>query len=144
MTGGILLVMGLGLATAFDLWKRIIPDTVHVLLLFSGMASIFLEGGEWLSRVAGFLLVGACLLGVGIWSGNLGGGDVKFGASLAFALGLWEGGTALLFGLMLAALCCAVRNQQFHKREAIPLAPCITAGCAAVYILAHCNLQVSI
>jgi len=134
MTGYVLLFAALALATAFDIRKRKIPDAAHVLLFFSGMLFIFADARDWRGRLAGFLVIGITMLAVGLWLGNLGGGDIKMGACLGFALGILPASYAILAGLFLVAIVCAVKNRVKSKSEAVPLAPFFSIGCAAVFL----------
>jgi len=135
MAAGVLAV-ALIAATVSDIRTRKIPDFVHILLLLSGGVAIFFYEGGWVSRAAGLLAVGLMMLGVGLTMPKLGGGDIKMGASLAFAVGIIPACYALLLGFGLAAVFLLIRKRRRKIEDiVVPLAPFISAGCAAVFIL---------
>ena len=133
MTGHFLFLCGLAAATVSDLWKRRIPDTVHVLFLLSGLIQITGCRQPFLPRVMAFLLIGGVMLGVGIHTGSLGGGDIKMGACMSFALGLIPALYSLLLAFFLAALLAAAMRLLQAKPVSIPLAPFMALGCLAVF-----------
>lgn len=124
MIGYIFLFLSLVIATITDIRKRIIPDTVHIALLVSGVILIFGYNEPWKSRLIAFAVVGAMMILAGL--AGFAGGDIKIMPCLAFALGFFPGLCALTVSLYLAAIYSLSR-----KRD-VPLAPFLLCGCTAV------------
>ena len=131
------LFAALCIASISDIRTRKIPDHVHILLLVSGILSVTLYGSDWVSRAAGFLAVGVMMLIIGLASENLGGGDIKMGACLAFALDLLPACYSLLTGFGLAAIFLLIRKGCKKPDMPIPLAPFLTVGCIAALFFSN-------
>lgn len=125
MLAYLLLFAALVWAAAEDVRRRIIPDTVHVLILISGLLFIFVYHQPWVTRLIAFLAVSGLLL-LAILLTDFAGGDVKLIASLSFALGLLPGLLSLMAGFLLAAVYLLLQKR---KSNGVPLAPFILAGC---------------
>lgn len=138
MIATLLLFLALVLGAVQDIRKREIPDTVHLLLLASGLFRIFLYGGAWLNRVVGFLLIGVLMLAVSLIQNGLGGGDVKEVASITFAMGFLPASLSFLLSFLLAGIGSLIASAVNKKTTAIPLAPFLAVGCVAVFVLAKC------
>lgn len=130
------------IAAVSDLRKQEIPNTALVLLLLSGLISISFYSGGWISRILGFFLIGAAMLIIGLVFKNLGGGDIKTGACIGFALGIIPACYALLAGFLLAACYILIRKRKTKQNTAIPLAPFIGIGCTAVFLFSNLNIPV--
>lgn len=137
MIAAIILLAALVIATGSDLKTREIPNLVPVLLLISGAASILFDFASPVSGILGFLFIGLSMLLVGLRFSGLGGGDIKMGACLGFALGLINACYALLIGLFLAAGILVIRKAGGKQSAVIPLAPFLSIGTAAVLFLTN-------
>ena len=128
-------------AAVWDIWKRIIPDT----LVFA----ILLVGGVGLSAFLALFsaLLDAVIIAIPYLLASVmvrkeeglsvGGGDVKLMAACGFVLGLWGGILQSILALTLAVAVGMITAVIKHKKLTeiqIPLAPYICAG----GILAYC------
>lgn len=117
-------------ASFCDVKKRIIPDTVSLLIFLTGFLNF--EPVRLLGILAALPLFFAALF----W-GGVGGGDVKLMAAAGFVLGLQRGMAALCLGLAALLLYYAVYIivQKLRGRKcqrAFPLAPFLSVGCIAI------------
>ena len=127
----LLFVLGLLIEAYVDFRQKIILDEVLVLLLFAGLAYVWISGNVWKQSFCG-ALAGSLLLGLIyiISKGGMGLGDVKF----AGVLGIWTGFPGILVNLYLAfliggaaaLLLCALHKADMKSR--IPFGPCLSAG----------------
>lgn len=131
MIGYAVLFLALAIAAITDIRKRIIPDTVHIALLVSGVILIFGYGQPWVTRISAFFIVGILMLFVGVLD-LAGGGDMKIMPCLVFVLGFFPGLCALIVSLYFAAICSLLR-----KRD-VPLAPFLLCGCITVLAVQTC------
>ncbi len=100
-------------AAITDYRKRIIPDWTWIVILLTGIVSIFLLPVPALyERIAGFLLPGACLLILAIKYGGVGGGDIKLTAAIGFCLGLYSLAAILFFALLPACIYAKATKQK--------------------------------
>lgn len=129
-------------ASLWDIRMRIIPDTLSLLILLTGLLAftpIKLSGA-----LIGLPMLGGALLADYANAGGIGGGDVKFSAACGVVLGIPVGTTGLCLGLssFLLGYCVFVI---FCKRRqlplpssaliAMPMAPFLSVGFIAVYFL---------
>ena len=124
-------VFGLLIEAYIDFRQKIILDEVLVLLLFTGLAHVWISGNGWEQSFYG-ALAGSLLLGLiyVISEGGMGLGDVKFTG----VLGIWTGFPGIVVNLYLAfliggaaaLLLCALHKADMKSR--IPFGPCLSAG----------------
>ena len=121
-------------ASVWDIKRRIIPDSVCVLLALT-----------WLvvpvpARLTG-IFAALPLLVAALWKeGGMGGGDIKLTEAAGIIVGLPLGILGLCLGLAAAlvyyaaGVCiCRLRGRQMKK--ALPLAPFLSAGFATIYFI---------
>lgn len=122
----ILLCQVLILAGAIDAVTCEIPDWVPLFIMALGLAEF-----RPASALSGFLLVPLPFLLAALWTGKLGGGDVKLMAASGFSLGVTRGIWMMVWGLALGLLW----NAAFHRgKKSIPLAPFLASGCFLVLL----------
>lgn len=127
-------------ASIMDCRKRVIPNTVCVLMFIVGLLSfkpVHLLGA----------LTGVPLLAAAIYKfGSMGGGDIKFVAATGVVLGPWHGLYGLCLGLLLAIIFYYAKWvlwRIYHRclllptQASLPLAPFLSIGFAIVFL---CNL----
>lgn len=125
-------------ASLWDVRKRIIPDSLCVLIALTGLLT-FTPG-----RLAGILLCLPLFIAA-LWKeGGMGGGDVKLTAACGFVLGLPAGCAGLILGLTAVLVrhvgLKAIRKLKRMpikpaKASALPLAPFLSLGFIAVEII---------
>ena len=130
--GGIFFAL-LFLASVFDIRKRIIPDTVCLLIALTGLIGF---EPVWLF---GMLTALPLLLAALVW-GGMGGGDIKLTAASGIVLGFQRGLAAMVIGLTALLLFYFFYSivQKLRGRErqkAFPLAPFLSVGCIAAYFM---------
>ena len=130
--GGIFFAL-LFLAFVFDIRKRVIPDTVCLLIALTGVI------GFEPVRLFGILTAIPLLLAALIW-GGMGGGDIKLTAASGIVLGFQRGLAAMVIGLTALLLFYFFYSivQRLRGREcqkAFPLAPFLSVGCIAAYFM---------
>ena len=126
-------------ASVWDIKKRIIPDTLCVLVLMTGLVCFTP------SNILGILLGLPLLLGELVAqhkkTSGIGGGDIKLTAACGFVLGLRCGLTGLLVGLL--AFCLFYLVQRICKRQphgtakniALPMSPFLSLSFIAAHII---------
>ncbi len=120
-------------ASVIDIRKRIIPNTVCLLIAATGL--ILFEP----VRLAGCLSALPLLLAALLW-GGMGGGDIKLAASSGIVLGFTGSMAAIAVGLAAMLLFCAgyAAAWKLRRREcqkSFPLAPFLSIGYIAVYFM---------
>ena len=130
---GVFFIILLLTASIFDTRKRIIPNTVCLLIALTGLI-----GFEPI-KLFGILTALPLLLAALLW-GGMGGGDIKLTAASGIVLGFQRGLAAMVIGLTALLLFYFFYSivQNLRKRErqkAFPLAPFLSAGCIAAYFL---------
>jgi len=130
--GGLFIILLLT-ASVFDIKKRIIPDTVCLLIALTGLI------GFEPVKLFGILTALPLLLAALVW-GGMGGGDIKLMAAAGLVLGFHKSMAAMVMGLIVLlvfhAICFLV--QKLRGRDApnaYPLAPFLSLGCLAAYFL---------
>lgn len=117
-----------------DMKHRIIPDKVHIILIFIGLSNILLLDQSsifYLSvseRIAG-LVPAAILFFIYILGKDVGGGDLKIIGSAGFCMGI--------HGIMIILLISCIGGILvflFRKEERIPLATFMAIG-TIIYFL---------
>lgn len=130
--GGIFFTL-LFLASVFDIRKRMIPDTVCLLIALTGLI------GVQPVKLFGILTALPLLLAALLW-GGMGGGDIKLTAASGIVLGFQRGLAAMVIGLTALLLFYFIYSivQRLRGRErqkAFPLAPFLSVGCIAAYFM---------
>lgn len=122
----VLLCQILILAGTIDAATCEIPDWVHLLIMTVGLA-----GFRPAPALCGLLLVPIPFLLAALWTGKIGGGDVKLMAASGFVLGVTRGIWMMVWGLAMGLLW----NAAFHRgKDRIPLAPFLAFGCFIVLL----------
>jgi len=125
-------------ASVWDLRKRIIPDTLCVLIFCLGLRTLTLD------KLSGILLALPLLIAALVKEGGMGGGDIKLTAAAGFVLGLPAGTVGLILGLTAVLgydlFCKGIRKLKKTEAPAagehvLPLAPFLSAGFIAAYIM---------
>ena len=125
-----------GLLTAASLWdvrKRVIPNTLCVLILLAGLMRFSP------ANVFGILTALPLLVAAMLKPDGMGGGDVKLTAACGFVLGFGRGVAGLALGLALTLLfygALRLRRGAGNAPKALPLAPFLSCGFLAAYFLA--------
>lgn len=125
-------------ASVWDLRKRIVPDTLCVLIFCLGLRTLTPD------KLSGVLLALPLLIAALVKEGGMGGGDIKLTAAAGFVMGLPAGTVGLILGLTAVLgydlFCKGIRK--LKKTEALaagerilPLAPFLSAGFIAAYIM---------
>ena len=132
LQGGIFIAL-LVLASAWDIHKRIIPDTVCLCIALSSLIAFDLM------NLFGILIPLPLLLAALLW-GGMGGGDIKLMAAAGLVLGFHRGMAAAAIGLTAMLLFHALYaiTQKLRGRavpKAYPLAPFLSLGCIAAYFI---------
>lgn len=130
---GALFVALLVAASVIDIRKRIIPDTICLLIALTGC--IFFKPVKLLGMLAALPFLIAAL-----FHGGMGGGDIKLIAASGIVLGIAGGIAASIIGLTAMLLFYAVystvqrlRNRKYQR--AFPLAPFLSIGCIVIYFI---------
>lgn len=123
-------------ASAFDIRKRIVPNTICALIAGAGLLQFSP------ARLLGVLAALPLLLAAMGREGSMGGGDIKLTAAAGLVLGLGGGLVGMALGLAQALLFYGVRKLCAlldRKRPpvplALPLAPFLSLGFTAVYFI---------
>ncbi|OLN30078.1 hypothetical protein DSOL_3210 [Desulfosporosinus metallidurans] len=132
LQGGIFIVLLLT-ASVFDVKKRIIPDTICLVVALTGFISF-----EPM-KLFGVLTALPLLLAALIW-GGIGGGDIKLMAASGIVLGFRGGMAAMIIGLSAMLLFYTIyaiiqRLRERDRQKAFPLAPFLSVGCIAAYFM---------
>ncbi len=130
--GGIFFTL-LFLASVFDIRKRIISNTVCLLIALTGLI------GFQPVKLLGVLTALPLLLAALLW-GGMGGGDIKLAAASGIVLGFQRGMAAMVIGLTALLLFyffySTVQKLRGRKcQKAFPLAPFLSVGCIAAYFM---------
>ena len=125
-------------ASVWDLRKRIVPDTLCVLIFCLGLRTLTPD------KLSGVLLALPLLIAALVKEGGMGGGDIKLTAAAGFVMGLPAGTVGLILGLTAVLGYDLLRKgiRKLKKTEApaagehvLPLAPFLSAGFIAAYIM---------
>ena len=123
----ILFVVLLLAAAWIDCREHIIPDILNLGIALSAFLC-FRPANLWgLLAVIPFL---AAAMG-----GRMGGGDVKMVAACGLVLGLGDTIFGCIIGLLLMLCSCLVISGGLRGKEARPMAPFLSAGFLAAYVL---------
>jgi leader peptidase (prepilin peptidase)/N-methyltransferase len=114
-------------AAWMDYREHIIPDILNLGIALSALLC-FRPANLWgLLAVVPFL---AAAMG-----GRMGGGDVKMVAACGLVLGFWDAIFGCIIGLLLMLCSCLVISGGLRGKEARPMAPFLSAGFLAAYVL---------
>ncbi|MCR4436683.1 MAG: A24 family peptidase [Clostridiales bacterium] len=132
LKGGFFIVLLLA-ASVIDIKKRIIPDTICLLIAATGF--ILFEPVKLLGCLSALPFFLAAL-----FCGGIGGGDIKLMAASGVVLGFTGSIAAMTIGLTAMFLFYAFHAivQRLCGREcpkAYPLAPFLSIGCIAIYFM---------
>lgn len=125
-------------ASVWDIRKRIVPDTLCVLIFCIGLPSLTPD------KLSGVLLALPLLIAALVKEGGMGGGDIKLTAAAGFVLGLPAGTVGLILGLsaVLGYHLADKGIRKLNKSETptageliLPLAPFLSAGFIAAYFM---------
>lgn len=103
-----------------DLYYRKIPPFI-ILLLF--IYAVLLSPIATIEKICGFVLAALPLFLIALTTDKIKGGDLKFIAVLAMAIGIVKLAWLLLFTTVYAVLYAAVK-----KEKSVPLAFCVLLG----------------
>ena len=130
-------------ASVWDLRKRIVPDTLCVLIFCLGLRTLTPD------KLFGVLLALPLLIAALIKEDGMGGGDIKITAAAGFVLGLPAGTAGLILGLTAVLgydlLCKGIRKLKKSKapvagERVLPLAPFLSAGFITAYFMNYGGL----
>lgn len=132
LQGGFFTVL-LAAASAWDIRKRIIPDTLCLCIALTGLFDFDTM------RLLGILAAVPFLIAAFLF-GGMGGGDIKLMAAAGLVLGLQKSIPAIIAGLtaMLVFHAFCFIYQKLRGRDApkaYPLTPFLSLGCLAAYFL---------
>lgn len=121
----------LATASAWDIRKRIIPDTLCLCIALTGLLTFEPV------KLFGILAAVPFLLAALFW-GGMGGGDIKLMAAVGLVIGFHKSMAAIIIGLTAMLVFHAIRFivQKLRRRavqKAYPLAPFLSLGCIAAY-----------
>ena len=125
-------------ASVWDIRKRIVPDTLCVLIFCLGLPTLTPD------KLSGVLLALPLLIAALVKEGGMGGGDIKLTAAAGFVMGLPVGTVGLILGLTVVLGYDLLRKgiRKLKKTEApaagehvLPLAPFLSVGFIAAYIM---------
>lgn len=120
-------------ASVIDIKKRIIPDSICIVIALTGL--IYFAPVQLLGLLTALPFLMAAMI-----CGGMGGGDIKLMAAAGFVLGIGGGIAATVTGLTAMLLFYAIYKTITKARgrecsKAFPLAPFLSIGCMAAYIL---------
>jgi len=132
LQGGVFFALLLA-ASVTDIKKRVIPDSICLAIALTGLiafAPVKLLG----------IFCALPFLMAAVLCGGMGGGDIKLMAAAGIVLGFQYGIAATVIGLTAMLLFYAVYKAITKARgrecvKAFPLAPFLSIGCMAAYIL---------
>lgn len=118
-----------------DTKEKIIPDKVHLMIIFISLIKINL-----IVAIIGFIIVPLPFFITALLKGDgIGGGDIKFMAASGFFLGVKGGFIASIIGLILAIVVNSIiyKIKGKDKNTSFPLAPYLSIGCFIGFLLIH-------
>lgn len=124
---GVFFIMILLYASVCDIQTHRVSDCVSVMIVLTG----FIGTESLFGHLAASLAVGGFMLVCAILTKNrIGGADVKLTAACVFVLGLRNGITGLILGLLLSVAVILFRQ---NGKKAFPLVPYLAVGFTAAY-----------
>ena len=132
LQGGVFFALLLA-ASVTDIKKRVIPDSICLAIALTGF--IYFTPVQLLGLLTALPFLMAAML-----CGGMGGGDIKLMAAAGIVLGFQYGIAATIIGLSAMLLFYIVYKAITKARgrecvKAYPLAPFLSIGCMAAYIL---------
>lgn len=123
-------------ATVSDVKTRTIPDYLCGLIMLVSVVHILCGGIWWATAAISCVAVAAVALILSLIKDNfLGGGDVKLCGAVAFFSGAEIFLFAVSIGLTIAAVICLIKKMRYKKNISLPLAPYLTIGYGAYYLI---------
>jgi leader peptidase (prepilin peptidase)/N-methyltransferase len=117
-------------ASICDLQKREIPPVFPAIIAIAGLINLSP------ASLFGIALCLPFLIAARRNEHSMGGGDIKLVAACGFLLGLPAGMSGLVIGLTMQLLVYgAARLFRIRHGRAVPLAPCLSIGFFAAYII---------
>ena len=127
------------LASAIDIRKRIIPNTICAAIALTGLISFSPVNLFGILTALPLLIAAVCK------QDSIGGGDVKLAGAAGFVLGFGGGIAGLIVGLAAMLLYHAGKSvvrrlrrdkdRKENERASLPMAPFLSIGFTAAYIL---------
>lgn len=122
-----------------DLYEKQISNNMCILILILGIVSYaYYDEISFGEMMLGLIFPSVIFLFSGIlYSGSIGGGDVKFVAASGFFMGVTLIIRAVLIGLficLIVQLTWLIRKRKFEHKK-IPLGPYLSAGMIIAYFL---------
>jgi len=134
----VLFITLLTIASVIDISKRIIPDTICVILALMGLIHFSPVKFYGILTALPLLIPALCK------RDSIGGGDIKLSAACGLVLGLKDGITGLIVGLAAMIIFFAAskavawmqkdKNREKRVMIALPMAPFLSIGFMAIYI----------
>lgn len=137
LTQAVFFIALLAVASAFDIRKRIIPNTVCAGIALTGLINFSPANLFGILAALPLLIAALCK------QGGIGGGDIKLTAACGLVLGFECGIFGLLIGLAAMLLFyaghCVIgrirKNGKTAENKALPMAPFLSIGFIAIYML---------
>jgi leader peptidase (prepilin peptidase)/N-methyltransferase len=130
-------------ASVWDFRKRIIPDSICILIVLTGLIDFSPV------KLLGILAALPLLIAALCKPGSIGGGDIKLTAAAGVVLGFWGCMTGLILGLMASLvfylIAQAIRRlrklePQKASQASLPMGPFLSLGFLAVFVLSTENM----
>lgn len=121
----------------WDFKEHRIPNKVNILILLSGIGVTFIEYNLWLDHLLGFLVLGSFMLLLTVLTNGFGLGDIKYIYSFALLLGLKQGLSALVIGILIGGLVSGVLLllKKVNKKDHIAYGPYLVLGTWLSFLL---------
>jgi prepilin signal peptidase PulO-like enzyme (type II secretory pathway) len=129
---GILLCLILLTASYSDIKSREVADYLSVMVLLTSFVGCNMA--QLPGMLFGGLFVFTMMLVVSLMGREscIGGADIKLGSACAFALGIQNGTTGLILGLLLAVVLNLFKGKS-TRHQSFPMIPYLSAGFLAAY-----------
>ena len=116
-------------AGIYDYKNRIIPDKIHIIIIFSAILANF----SLRSSLLGFFLLPIpFIIPVLLDEKSIGGGDIKLVASIGFFLGLNMGMLAIIIALSIFIILSLILKKK--EKDLVPLAPYLSIGSIIAFL----------
>ena len=114
----------------WDFKEHRIPNKVNLALLIFGVIVTLIESHAWFDHVLGFLVLGVLMFVLSILPGGFGLGDVKYVFAFGLILGLNQGLSALVIGILLGGIVSAVLLvlKKASRKDHIAYGPYLVLG----------------
>lgn len=117
-------------ASYFDVKNRMIPDWIHVSLVFIGLINC-----DVTKSIIGLVVSPLPFLFMALISeGSIGGGDIKLIGSSGFVLGFWNTIVASMIGIVAVVSFYTLYSLSYNKAKErkFPFAPFYNMGCILI------------